>query len=250
MTLELLKKIKEIIAAYQGNMEVCIAEIKKVFEQFIGENGIDANAMYKPEYIRETIKKEMDAALENNKKLNMVYNQQIKNAIETAKKQMLPMLFKKEAKPSDYAIKVSNALQLIQMEGAEISDEAAHEYLNIFIDDYDQMKIFKRVIGKQVELETATGESAFPMTFGKLNKIELALNMFNEMEGISENIFLHKKLDGQIYTVNHVQYIIPRDGYGEVSDELEIQKFAEIIENIASSDKFIQEVAIEPESGE
>jgi hypothetical protein len=40
------------------------------------------------------------------------------------------------------------------------------------------------------------------------------------------------------------------DGYGETTDELAIVDYATIIDNIASKDEFIQDVATEPESGE
>jgi uncharacterized protein (DUF952 family) len=250
MNLELLKKISAIIAAYKGSTDEMIAAIKKVFERFIGENGINANAMYKPEYIRETIKKEMDAALEENKKLNKLYNQQIKNIIEGAKKQMLPVLNKQVQKPADYAMKINNALQLLAIEGDGITDESAFDILKDFMEDNDQMRIFKRVIGKHVELETSTGGTLFPKTFGKLNQVESILNTLAEMEAIAENIFLHKKQSGQTYTINSVQYILPMDGYGETTDELAIVDYATIIDNIASKDECIQDVATEPESGE
>ncbi len=245
MKLELVIKIKEIIAAYQGSLNVCIAEIKKVFEQFTGENGINANVMYKPEYIRETINKEMTALLDSNKKLNGVYNQAVKNIIEAAKKQLLPILFKQDLKPADYATRVATALQLIQIEGKEITDEAAYDILKDFIDDYNQMKIFKRVIGKHAELENAFGGTNFPKTFGKLNRIESILNTFNEMELIAESIFLHKKLNGRIYTVNSVQYILPMDGYTETTDELALVDFASIIDGIAEDNEFIRNVGSE-----
>lgn len=244
MKIELVKKIKEIIEAYHGSTEKCTAEIKKVFEEF---NDADALNKFKPEYINQAVKTAMDAAIDSNNKNNKVLNQKLKLVIADAKKQVLPMLFEKPKAITDKAVLVNNALQLLQIEGTEITDDVAFDILKEFIDDYEQMKVFKRVIGKHVELETATGGTAFPKTFGKLNKIETALNTFNEVESIADGIFMHKKMEGQRYVVNHVTFILPMDGYGQIQDEDSIINYATIIEKIAEKNDFIQEI---PEDGD
>lgn len=243
MKLELVNKIKKIIEAYHGSTELCAEEIKKVFEEF---NDADAAKKFKPEYIAQTIKAAMDVAIDTNNKTNAVLNQKLKLIIADAKKQVLPMLYEKSKNIPDKAVLMNNALQLLQIEGSEITDDVAFDILKEFIDDYDQMKTFKRVIAKHVELETAVGTSTFPKTFGKYNKIETALNTFNEVESIAETIFMHKKLDGQKYVVNHVTFIIPMDGYGQMQDEGAIIDYATIIEKIAEKNDFIQDVPNDP----
>lgn len=249
MNLELLKKISAIIAAYKGSTDEMIAEIKKVFERFIGEKGV-----YKPEYIKETIKKEMDAVLKENKKLNEFYNQQIENIIEGAMKQMLPAFNNKQVqKPADYAMKINNALQLLTIEGDGITDEVAFDILKDFIDDYDQMNIFNRVIGKHVELEDVNGKTTFPFTFGKFNEIKKIIGSFTTMKAAAKNIFLHPNVPGQYYTIEGVQYILPLEGYksySEAADEDTIAMLAMILDKIAENNEFIQVIATEPASGE
>lgn len=237
MTLELVKKIKEIIEAYHAITDLCAAEIKKAFEELN-----ETPNKYTPEYTMQAAKTAVDTAIGANEKNGMVLNQKLKLVIADAKKQVLPMLYEKPKAITDKAVLVNNALQLLQIEGTEITDDVAFDILKEFIDDYEQMKVFKRVIGKHVELETAIGTSTFPKTFGKYNKIETALNTFNEVESIANGIFLHKKGFGERYVVNLQTFTIPVDGYGQIQDEDAIINYSTIIEKIAENNDFFQEV--------
>ena len=193
---ELVKKIQELIDAYHGNNEVVAKEIKRIVEEW----GEQVNA-YQMEYIQEQIRNEVAAVRTNSENLNKVYNQKLKVILDKAKKQVLPELFDKGTKPSDYATKVNNALQFLMIEGEQIDDDKAYMILKDFFDDIDQMKLFKNVIGKKVELEDQNGNSTFPKTFGKLNKIEMILNTFNEMESIANMLFIYPREDGQTFIV-------------------------------------------------
>lgn len=231
MKIELKKKIQEIIDAFHANSQVHEAEIQKVIEPFkLPEN----TKRYTPDGLKLTINEGIAAVIDAWKKIDVVYNQKLKAIIADAKGQLLPMVVKPVTKPADYATRVSNALQFIQIEGDEITDEAAFNILKDFIDDYHQMKLFKQVIGKKVELEDAMGHSTFPLTFGKLNKVEITLNTFNEVEAIANSLFIHAKEQGQeVLRVNGVGYSLPMDSYEQLEGETAILDFAEIIDSIA-----------------
>ena len=243
--LELVKRIKELIDAYHGNNEVVAKEIKRIVEEW----GEQVNA-YQMEYIQEQIQSEISTLRTNSEKTHETYNQKLKPILNKAKKQVLPELFNKPTQSSDYATRVSNALKFLELEGEQITDESAYMILKDFIDDIDQMKLFKNVIGKKVELEDQNGNSTFPKTFGKLNKIEMILNTFEEMESIANMLFIYPREDGQTFIVGGQAYSVPIDSYEQMNDEENIIDFAKIIEEYAESIPGIGQVTDHTEDGE
>lgn len=227
---ELVKKIQELIDAYHGNNEELAKEIKRIVEEW----GQQVNA-FRMEYIQEQIRNEVADVRSNSEKLNKVYNQKLKVILDEAKKQVLPELYNQVTKPSDYATRVNNALQFLMIEGEQIDDDKAYMILKDFIDDLDQMKLFKNVIGKKVELEDYNGNSTFPKTFGKLNKIEMILNTLNEMESIANMLFIYPREDGQTFIMNGQAYSVPVDSYEQMTGEENIIDFAKIIEEYAKT---------------
>lgn len=243
---ELVKKIQAIIDAYHANSEQLAKEIKRIVEEW----GVEVNA-YKLEYIQEQIRNEVAAARSNAEKLNKVYNQKLKVILDEAKKTVLPEL-KKTSKPSDYATQVNNALQFLMIEAEQINDDTAYMILKDFIDDLDQMKLFKNVIGKRVDLIDPNGNTTFPKTFGKLNKVEMVMNTFDEMESIANMLFIYPREDGETYIMNGQAYSVPVDSYEQMADEESIIGFAEIVEDYAKTIPGIDQVTdqTEPETVE
>lgn len=237
MLIELAEKIKEIIGFYHDNSEQLAKEIKKIVEGW----GEEVNT-YSMDYIKKQIRNDIAAARTSSEKLNKVYNQKLKVILDEAKKQVIPEYFIKATKPSDHAMQVNNAIQFLKMEAEQITDDAAYMILKDFIDNLDQMKLFKNVIGKRVELEDQNGNSTFPKTFGKLNKIEMVLNTFNEMESMANMLFIYPREDGQSYIVNGQEYNIPIDSYEQMADESNIISFAKIIEEYAKKIPGIDQV--------
>lgn len=234
---ELVKKIQAIIDAYHDNSEQLAKEIKRIVEVW----GAKVND-YKIERINENIRNEVAAARSSSEKLNKVYNQKLKVILDEAKKKVLPELSTKTTKPSDYATQVNNALQFLMIESEAINDESAYMILKEFVDDLDQMKLFKNVIGKKVDLIDPNGNSTFPLTFGKLNKVEMILNSFNEVDAIANMLFVYPREDGQTYIVNGQSYSVPIDSYEQMAGEDSIISFAEIIEEYASTIPGIDQV--------
>lgn len=235
---ELVKKIQAIIDAYHANSEQLAKEIKRIVEEW----GTEVNA-YKLEYIQEQIRNEVAAARSSSELLNKVYNQKLNVILDEAKKKVLPELMKKVSKPADYAIRINTTMQYLNNEGKDINDETAFMFLKDFIDDIEQMKIFKHVIGKHVELEDDwTGKSNFPKTFGKLNQVEVILNTINDMDAIANMLFIYPREDGEMYIINGQAYSIPHDSYEQDAGEESIIKHAETIEEYANTIPGIDQV--------
>ena len=239
---ELKKKIQAIIDAYHANSEQMEKEIKRIVEEW----GKLVNT-YAMDYIKEQIRDEVAAVRSSNEKINKVYNQKLKVILDNVKKQVLPELMKKQSNPSDYATMVSNAMKNLDDEGDELNDEIAYMFLKDFIDDYEQMKIFKHRIGKRVDLINADGNNTFPKTFGKLNKIEMVMNTFDEMDAIANMLFIYPREDGQTYIVNGQSYSVPIDSYEQMADEDNIIGFAKIIEEHAKTIPGIDQVTDQTE---
>lgn len=235
--LELVKKIQAIIDAYHDSSEQLEKGIKRIVEEW----GAEVNT-YTLDYINEQIRNEVAAARSSSELLNKVYNQKLKVILDEAKKKVLPELSTKASKPSDYATQVNNALQFLIIEAEQITDESAYMILNNFIDDLDQMKLFKNVIGKKVDLIDPNGNTTFPLTFGKLNKVEMILNSFNEMDAIANMLFIYPRGDGQTFIVNGQAYSVPIDSYEQMAGEDSMISFAEIIEEYANETPGIDQV--------
>ncbi|KAB3527116.1 hypothetical protein [Alkaliphilus serpentinus] len=243
---ELKKKIQAIIDAYHANDEMMHNEIKRV----IDEHKVQIPKL-KDEFAiqaKQQILDGMKSAQDNAMKINKVYNQKLKVILDKAKKQVLPEYFNKVSRPSDYATKVNNALQFLMIEAEQITDDKAYLILKDFIDDYDQMKLFKNVIGKRVlSMEDANGNPIFPKTFGRLNELEVILNTFNDMESIANMMFIHPKQSGQGYVIGHHMYSIPVDSQEQMADEANIIKYADTIDEFAKEIPGIKQVTDQTE---
>ncbi|MEI8200542.1 MAG: hypothetical protein WCG21_10800 [Eubacteriales bacterium] len=173
MKIELKTKIKELIDGFHENNDQVKSEIK---------NWKDQGAVYAKEYIDEKIKEiEADAS-----KMDALYQHKLMLVITGAKELVLPDVV--NSKPSDYAAQISNALQFLTIEGNSITDENASAILKPFVNDPDQMKLFKNVIGKRAELTDANGNGTFTKTFAEADRIEATRNTFLDMEAIAGHL--------------------------------------------------------------
>lgn len=230
MALELKKKIEELIQAHRENTDNMNATMKATIEQFYSPGGLNT---YKKDFISEQVQKEFADARKEAELVDSLLNKKLKAVIEAAKKEMLPEYFNKAERSSDFASKVSNALQFLMLED-DLTDEVAYLILKDFIDDYDQMLLFKRVIAKKKALVDASGNTTFPRTFGKLNQMEAVMNLFNEVETMANNLFMHPRYEGETYIFNNQMFATLTDGYQEMYDEKYILDFAETLDRISN----------------
>ena len=231
MAIELKKKIEELIQAHRTNNDNMNATMRDTVEQFFSEGAINT---YKKEFVSEQVQKDFADARKEAEVVDSLLNKKLKAIIEAAKKEMIPEYFKKAERSSDHAAKVANALQFLMIEDSDLTDESAYLILKDFLDDYDQMLLFKKAIGKKNALVDASGNTTFPRTFGKLNKMEAVMNLFNEVETMANNLFMHPRYEGETYIFNNQMFATLTDGYQEGYDEKYILDFAETLDRISN----------------
>lgn len=135
-------------------------------------------------------------------------------------------LFPKVDKTDDYAAKVANAIKFIEMEGSDLDDDTAYTILKDFIHDYDQMKLFKRMIEKQVNMQNISGNTTFPKTFGVYNRKEFVHNTYETLEAFAENIFLEPLGSMGQKGIYSKYYKLPSRSYNQQLAESQVVKLA------------------------
>jgi len=230
MKLGLKAKIEAIITGYKANFETQVKEVKKVIDTW--KDQVDK---FKLEYIQQQISSGLDEISENYSKVNKLYNQKLWVAVAGARAKVVP---KAPSKPDDHATKISNAIALLQIKGETITDDSAYMILKDFIDDYDQMRLFKDIIETLTSrinpygLVDNNGNAIFTKTFGKLNKVQVLLNTFEEIEASADMLFIHPKQNGETYVVNGQSYSLPIDSYEQMAGEDDVLNWAETIDEI------------------
>lgn len=250
MKLELVNKIKENIEAYQSNSKAQGEAITKMLEVYKVPSYA---ARFTREGLQAEIKEQMDAIVGDWKKYDLLMNQQMKNIIAKAKQEVMKELGldRNVSRPSDYAQRISNAIVFVKeaisdIEPYEVAgtmdakkaaelDTDLHSILKEFVGDYDTMKSFKKMIEKKIPyLCGYDGKTILPKTFCQYVKVESIMNTIDELDATSENIFIHKKTDGQeVFRYNGMSFAIPGDGYAEKADEQNIVDYATILEDLA-----------------
>lgn len=230
-SIELLETIKGIISRYHS--------LNELFES----RHLEADAKYKKElsekeYTIERIEQHYADAIQQ---LNVEFeeaanqlNSELKEYI-SSKKKLLFSAFSDDHKPADYETKISNALKFLSLEGTEITDRAAHDILKDFVDDYDTMARFERVITIQTgkTMFDPFGHTVFPLTFKKLESCRTFIKTFDELSAVAESIFLNRKSvmeaevlpnGGRVYTA--------QDSIKQRMDEVNSLKIAETLEEM------------------
>ena len=245
MKLNTKNKIQTIIDGYKANCASQGAEIEKILEPFKVPGYANR---FTQEGLRQTIKEQMDVVLADWKKYDTTLNQQVAAIIAAAKKDIMKALnVPKVNRPADYAIKIANAREFLKMEldGQDATnpshsdmkdfDAALFLILKDFVDDYDTMKLFAKMVeSKFMIYDAMTGECGLPKTFGKMMKMEGIMNTVNEMESISVMLFLSTRTDfKEVIRINGSVYGVPVDGYGQNVDLENIINNATILDGLA-----------------
>lgn len=168
---------------------------------------------WREEVLKEEVNGQLNLMREQFQAKEVMFNNELQLVVEEVKSKLgLDIEIKK---PVDYAAKVTNANEYLKMEGQEITDDQAYLILKEFVDDMDQMQLFKRLMEKMdVEFTNANGNSNFPNTFGKLNKHLVVFNAVNEFESLAENAFLNStELSGETYRFYNTTYHAPMQSY-------------------------------------
>lgn len=223
------KYLEQLIEEYHQLNEQLDAAVRAANQQY-KENA--ASDMYTAEYLENRLKDSVDKAHADFAAQAAALNANAKKHIAALKRKILPAL-SDTAKAADYAVKVNNALQFIQLEGVEISDETASEILREFIGDIETMKRFRSVIEHQrgEKLTDAYGRTTFPLTFGWLTKCEQLTAAFSELEETAAHLFTRKKAETETeFLRNGLKLSVPMDSYMQHMDEKNTSEQAETVE--------------------
>lgn len=239
------------------NKEIVEVNIKAQLEQLIGEyhasqqslaDGVRAlNQKYKedvqantytPEHLREVYEENKAALLAAAAEKAKVLNASARGAVEHLSGKAVPALSTSE-KPADYAVRISNALQFIQLEGAAISDETAAQILRDFTGDMEIMQRFRSVLEKQIapsdrQIADQYGNTTFPQTFGQLFKYEKFRDALAELQEMADTLFIRKLSQTETEYLHGATLSVPTDGYMQLVTERNIIEQAETVENMIS----------------
>lgn len=266
MKLGLKDKIQKIIDAYKANMTSQQDEIKGILDPFKVPSYA---SRFTIDGLKETIKEQLDLVNGNWKKFDKTLNQQVNEVIAAAKADFRKALGldAPAQKPADYATRIANARGFLKDELDAVSadtifsadnaaemDDTMHTILKDFIDDYDTMKLFKKMVQRKVDnFFNANGECIFPKTFGKLTKVESIMNTLDEMDATAEMLFLHERDVQNYFAIKGLFYGFPVDRYAEGVDEQTMIDCSVILDDLADhldsegqssvSDTSVQEVS-------
>lgn len=193
--------------------------------------------IYTPQHSADILEKEYEAAESIFKSQAESLNERLNAALTLLRKNVVPALSKAEKTP-DYSIKVNNALQFLQIEGANITDEAAAHILGDFLKDVEAMQQFRRVIGHQLEgkasITNSYGKTTFPLTFGYLERCEQVIAALEDMEETAKKMFLRNKTASKVDHIGGVRLWEPMDSYTQLVSEYNIVEQAGTFEEMCT----------------
>ncbi len=229
MKLRLEEKIQKLIDSYNGNSEKKLKEYKAAIETFKDSS---YKEMYTDQGMRQAIKEKLDKVTAEWVEFDTELNDTLQELVKNAKEEIFKKLSSKEAKtkPTDYNLQVSNAIQFLNAELSdgkysskmhtdkyliEEKDEELYQILKEFTLDFDVMKQFRKMVERKVSyIRLGDGSCIFPKTFNDLIKYDEIMSNFNEVENISQFLFLDARTDsGELITVNGLSYSLPWDTY-------------------------------------
>lgn len=250
MKLGLKDKIDNLIKVFQAKEKEKADEIKKVLEPFKVPSYVNR---FTQEGIEQTIQEGMSGILSSWKDYDKVLHDMVVAAVASAKKELMEDLHINQVnKSADYAIRIANAREFMNMElerefkdnvekenehkAIKKLDDALFLILKDFVDDYDTMKLFARMveIKTHVPAANASGEPCLPKTFGKMMKVDSIMNALNEVEAAATMLFIHERHDiDEVIRIHGAIYGVPVDGYSEKADEENIKINATILDALA-----------------
>lgn len=240
MKLGLKDKINNLIKAYKEYGKAQGDAIKAVLEPFKVPSYV---SRFTQEGLVTEIKESMDGILSDWKKYDKVLNDQVVSVIASSKKEIMDALHLNQVnKSADYAVRIANAREFMKLElESDCSDvakldEALFPILKDFIDDYDTMKLFAKMveIKAHVPAANASGEPSLPKTFGKMMKVDSIMNAINEVEEAAAMLFIHARTSvDEVIRIHGAIYGVPIDGYSEQADEENIIINATILDALA-----------------
>lgn len=225
--------VERLIAEYHQLNKELEGSTRAANHQY--KKGVAEN-VYTDEYLRNAL----DTAINN---ANLYFageaaalNAKARQSVAELKAKLIPALSTSEH-IHDYAVKVNNALQFVQLEGADIDDETAAQILHDFTGDMEIMQRFRNVIERQKgeKLSDAFGNTTFPLTFGRLYACERFIEAMAELEGTAEKLFIRGKTETETEFSNSGKKLsVPMDCYMQLMSERNIVEQAGTVEAMAA----------------
>lgn len=153
MIIALESYIQKLVDSYRGTTELLNNEVIGIIEKVIAhaaraKEEFNVDVDLSSTVIQNGVVDNILEAISKAEKLSEVLNQKLKLVIAGAKDEILTEISKAEIKPADYAVKIGNALLFLDDEGDTLTDESAYLILKDFVNDFEQMRLFKRRIEK------------------------------------------------------------------------------------------------------
>lgn len=167
------EQLAQLISKYNASQQSLADNVRALNQKY--KEDVQAKT-YTSEHLREVYEVNKAALLAAAAEKATALNASARGVVEHLSGKAVPALSAFE-KPADYAVRISNALQFIQLEGAAISDETAAQILRDFTGDMEIMQRFRSVLEKQIassdrRIADQYGNTTFPHTFGQLFKYE------------------------------------------------------------------------------
>lgn len=225
--------LAQLIAAYHELNTQLEENIRTANQKYRDQS---REQVYTDEYLQTSLNQTIAQAMKDFLAQATELNAQAKQRIAAVKENHVGFLTKVDKSP-DYAVRISNALAFLQVEGPEVTDETSAQILKDFLGDVETMQLFRRVVERQKgeKLTDAYGKTTFPLTFGQLEKQELFMVAMAELEDMADHIFLRQKTETEVeHLRNGVKLYVPMDGYSQQVGELSILEQAGTVEAMAA----------------
>jgi hypothetical protein len=229
------EQLAQLISKYNASQQSLADNVRALNQKY--KEDVQAKT-YTPEHLREVYEENKAALLAVAAEKAKVLNASARGAVEHLSGKAVPALSTSE-KPADYAVRISNALQFIQLEGAAISDETAAQILRDFTGDMEIMQRFRSVLEKQIapsdrQIADQYGNTTFPHTFGQLFKYEKFRDALAELQEMADTLFIRKLSQTETEYLHGATLSVPTDGYMQLVTERNIIEQAETVENMIS----------------
>lgn len=228
-------QLEQLISEYHASQQSLADGVRALNQKY--KDDIAANT-YTPEHLISVYAENKDALLNAAAEKAKALNTTARGVVAALTGKAVPALSASE-KPADYAVRINNALQFLQLEGADISDETAAQILRDFTGDVELMQRFRSVIGKQIassnrQIADEYGNTTFPRTFGQLFKCEKFTSALAELQEMADELFIRKLTQTETEYLHGATLSVPADGYMQIVTERNIIEQAAEVENMIS----------------
>ena len=211
--------LEDLISEYRSQAAQLEESVRAANQKY--KKRLREQDLYTPKFMETERSRAVDQAAAAHKNKAAELNTRAKTHISSAKERLLSAITAVD-KSGDYAVRVNNALQFVRIEGAAITDETAAQILSDFLGDVETMQRFRSVISHQKgeQLTDAYGKTTFPLTFGRLEKIEMFMGAFADLEATAEQLFIRKmSRTEEEHMPTGLTLYVPMDGLSQLMAE-------------------------------